>query len=143
MAPLRIGSRPVKRAARLGAHDGDATNAWVNVIPAAASRAMFGVRISLLPYGEQSAHPRSSARNTTTCGRSAAGRGAASAKAARARAVRMGLALLPLEGHQPVPGARGALELGRPVGLARGGEADLECVAGQLVDAEHLLARVR
>ena len=44
MAPLRIGSSPVSSAARLGAHDGDATKACEKVMPSAASRAMFGVR---------------------------------------------------------------------------------------------------
>src|SRR5687767_2930518 len=62
MAPLRIGSRPVSKAARLGAHDGEATKAWVKVMPARASRVMFGVRMSVPPYTEQSAQPRSSAR---------------------------------------------------------------------------------
>src|SRR5262245_31927695 len=68
MAPLRIGSSPVSSAAGLGAQLGDATKAWVRVTPSRASRAMFGVGTSLPPYGEQSAHPRSSARKTTTCG---------------------------------------------------------------------------
>ena len=49
MAPLRIGSRPVSSAARLGAQLGDATKACVNVIPSAASRAMFGVGTSFPP----------------------------------------------------------------------------------------------
>src|SRR5262249_36395770 len=68
IAPLRIGSSPVSRAARLGAQLGEATKAWVNVSPAAASRAMFGVGTSFPPYGEQSAQPRSSARKRTTSG---------------------------------------------------------------------------
>ena len=84
MAPLRIGSSPVSRAARLGAQLGEATKAWVNVMPSAASRAMFGVRTSLPPYGEQSAQPRSSARKTTTFGRSAAAARAAASSARRA-----------------------------------------------------------
>jgi hypothetical protein len=41
--------RPVIRAARLGAHVGDATYARVNVMPASASRCMFGVRSVVLP----------------------------------------------------------------------------------------------
>ena len=73
IAPFRIGSSPVRSAARLGAHDGEETKAWLNVIPAAANRAMFGVRPSFPLEVEQSAHPRSSARKTTMSGRSAAG----------------------------------------------------------------------
>ena len=68
MAPLGIGSSPVSRAARLGRHDGEATKVWMKVMPSQASQAMFGMRISLPPYGEQSDQPRSSARKTMMSG---------------------------------------------------------------------------
>ena len=41
----RAGIRPVSSAARLGAHVGEATKAWVKVMPARASRSICGVRI--------------------------------------------------------------------------------------------------
>src|SRR5262245_45662952 len=59
---------PVSRAARLGAQLGDATNMCVNVTPALASRAMFGVRTSAAPYTEESRYPWSSERKTTRFG---------------------------------------------------------------------------
>ncbi len=88
MAPLRTGSSPVSRAARLGAHDGDATKVWVNVTPSAAIRVMFGVRVSFAPKSEQSAHPRSSAMKNTTFGGAAASR-EAQPSAATARSMRI------------------------------------------------------
>ena len=43
--------------ARLGAHDGDAANAWVKVMPALARRCMFGVGTSVAPSGVESSWP--------------------------------------------------------------------------------------
>jgi hypothetical protein len=48
---------PVSSDARLGAHVGDAQNACVSSIPAAAARARFGVRTSGDPASEESRNP--------------------------------------------------------------------------------------
>ncbi len=48
-APLRADQSPVKSAVRLGPQAGEATKAWVNIIPSSASRAMCGVRTSVEP----------------------------------------------------------------------------------------------
>src|SRR5688572_25065377 len=68
-APLRAGISPVNSAARLGAQAGDATNALLNVTPAAASRSMFGVRTSFAPYTLESSWDWSSEIKTTMFGR--------------------------------------------------------------------------